>query len=268
MESGADFSAEEWQVPASEAVLYRPKSHRHLLVIPVINEGERIRRQLLAIAQAGLDVDVVVADGGSTDGSLDADFISSVPCVRAVLRKTGPGRLSAQLRMAYAWGLAEQYEGIITIDGNGKDGVEAVVCFVEKLDEGYDYIQGSRYRPGGKAENTPLERTIGNRLIHAPLMSVSGRRFFTDTTNGYRAYSRRYLLHPKVRPFRDVFVNYELLFYLTVRAGQLGLRVCEIPVRRSYPKGQPTPTKIRGSGAKLALLRQAIDAALGRFAPR
>lgn len=268
MGSDTDVSARGWQVPASEAALYGPKRHRYVLVIPVINEGERIRRQLLAIAQAALDVDVVVADGGSTDGSLDADFITSVPCVRAVLRKTGPGRLSAQLRMAYAWSLEEGYDGIITIDGNGKDGVEAVAQFCRKLDEGYDYVQGSRYRPGGKAENTPLERTIGNRLIHAPLMSLAGRRFFTDTTNGYRAYSRRYLLDPRVQPFRDVFVNYELLFYLTVRAGQLGLRVCEIGVRRSYPKGLPTPTKITGSGAKLAVLRQAIHAALGRFAPR
>ncbi len=267
MTSDAELSVQNWQVPASQSIVFGPKRHRHLLVIPVINEGERIRRQLRAIDEASAPVDVVVADGGSTDGSLDSDFIRSVSCVRAVLTKTGTGRLSAQLRMAYAWGLVEGYDGIVTIDGNGKDGVDAIARFCAKLDEGFDYVQGSRYRPGGKAENTPFERTIGNRFIHAPLMTLSGRRFFTDTTNGYRAYSRRYLMDPRVVPFRDVFMNYELLFYLTVRAGQLGFRVCEIPVTRTYPKGQPTPTKIRGSGAKMAVLRQALEAALGRFSP-
>ncbi len=153
------------------------------------------------------------------------------------------------------------------MDGNGKDGLEAVHMFVERLEAGYDYVQGSRYRSGGKAENTPLERTIGNRLVHAPLLSLAGRRLYTDTTNGFRAYSSSYLLDPRVQPFRDVFMNYELLFYLTVRAGQLGLRTCEVPVRRSYPRGEKTPTKITGQAAKFALLGQTVRAALGAWRP-
>lgn len=262
----AAAEAAGWEVPAHEVALYRPKAHAHALVIPVINEGARIQGQLVRIRDAGLAVDVIVADGGSTDGSLDPGFVEGAG-VRAVLTKTGPGRLSAQLRMAYAWCLAEGYAGIVTIDGNGKDGVEAVAAMVGKLEAGFDYVQGSRYAPGGQAENTPLERTIGNRLIHAPLLSLAGRHWFSDTTNGFRGYSARYLADPRVQPFRDVFGKYELLFYLTVRAGQLGFRVTEVPVRRSYPKGEATPTKIRGGGAKFDVLRQTFRAALGHYAP-
>ena len=90
-----------WDVPAHDVALYAPKRHRHALVIPVINEGERIRGQLRRIQAANLPVDVIVADGGSSDGSLVAEFVSEVG-VRCVLTKTGPGKLSAQLRMAYA----------------------------------------------------------------------------------------------------------------------------------------------------------------------
>lgn len=266
MNSSCPLPDPNWQIPAYEIRPHSPRRHDHVLVIPVINEGERIRAQLMRVKAAALAVDVIVADGGSTDGSLTDDFAHTAG-LRAILVKTGPGRLSAQLRMAYAWALTEGYQGIVTIDGNGKDGVGAVADFVRLLSEGWDYVQGSRYRPGGTAENTPLERTIGNRLIHAPLMSLAGRHWFTDTTNGYRGYSRRYLLDPRVQPFRDVFVNYELLFYLTVRAGQIGMKVCEIPVERRYPRGEATPTKIRGSGAKLAVLRQALAAARGRFTP-
>lgn len=255
-----------WQMPDYDEVILSPACHAHALVIPVINEGGRIRRQLERIRDEDLPVDIVIADGGSTDGSLDPAFLKTIP-VHVLLTKSGPGRLSAQLRMAYGWCLRRDYAGIVTIDGNGKDGVEAVRGMVDRLQAGDDYVQGSRYRKGGRAENTPLERTIGNRLIHAPILSLAGRRWFTDTTNGFRAYSARYLCDPRVAPFRDVFMNYELLFYLTVRAGQLGYRTREHPVSRSYPKGEGIPTKITGGGAKWALLNQTLRAALGAYNP-
>lgn len=257
----------DWDLPAHTVASFAPPAHRHALVIPVINEGARIRGQLQRIAAARLPVDVVIADGGSTDGSLEEGILRASG-VRALLTKTGSGKLSAQLRMAYAWCLAQGYEGIVTMDGNGKDGVEAVADMVAALERGIDYAQGSRYLPGGVAENTPLERTLANRLIHAPLLSLAGRHWYTDTTNGYRAYSRRYLLDPRVRPFRDVFQRYELLFYLTVRAGQTGMRIADIPVKRIYPVDEATPTKIAGFAGKLAILRQTFAAALGRFTPR
>lgn len=262
----AILDSARWEVPVHEVALYAPRRHAHALVIPVINEGERIRGQVRRIAAAGLPVDVVIADGGSSDGSLDPDFMRDIG-VRAVLTKTGPGKLSAQLRMAYAWCLREGYAGIVTIDGNGKDGVAAVADMVAKLEQGCDYVQGSRYLPGGAAENTPFERTIANRLIHAPMLSVAGRHWFTDTTNGFRAYSAAYLLHPEVQPFREVFSVYNLLFYLTVRAGQLGLKVAQVPVERRYPDDGKVPTKIGGFASKLALLRETFVAATGGYTP-
>ncbi|NQX94871.1 MAG: glycosyltransferase family 2 protein, partial [Erythrobacter sp.] len=255
-----------WEVPKHEVALYCDKRHAHALVIPVINEGDRIRGQLLRIQAADLPVDVIVADGGSTDGSLNAEFVREAG-VRCVLTKTGPGKLSAQLRMAYAWVVRQGYEGVVTIDGNGKDGVEAVAEMVAKLEDGYDYVQGSRYLPGGEAENTPLERTIANRLIHAPLLSVAGRHLFLDTTNGFRAYSTAYLIHPEVQPFREEFQVYNLLFYLTVRAGQLGLKVGHCPVVRRYPESGKVPTKIGGLASKLALLGETVQAATGGYTP-
>jgi dolichol-phosphate mannosyltransferase len=265
-ERAPDLNDANWQIPTFDQRHYAAKRYPHVLVIPVINEGPLIRAQLERIKETALPVDVVVADGGSTDGSLEEEFIANM-AVRAVLTKTGQGRLSAQLRMAYAWCLRQGYQGIVTIDGNGKDDISAIPDFLHRLDAGFDYIQGSRYRAGGRAVNTPLERTIGNRFVHAPLLSLAGRRWYTDTTNGFRGYSARYLLDPGVAPFRDTFMNYELLFYLTVRAGQLGYRTCEVPVWRSYPAHGITPTKITGVAAKAAILRQTLSAALGLYNP-
>lgn len=254
------------ELPDFEKHVFAPKRHDFALVIPVINEGHRIRRQLERIHALAPRVDVIIADGGSTDGSLDHAFLVSVN-VRVLLVKCGPGKVGAQLRLAYAWALDEGYAGIITMDGNGKDGVKAIDRFVEKLGQGYDYVQGSRYVRGGRAINTPLDRKLAGRLIHAPVLSIAGRRWYTDTTNGFRGYSRRYLEDPRVNPFRNIFDRYQLLFYLTVRAGQLGYRVTEVPVTRSYPANEPPPSKIGGFRGKAEHLLEVLEVAFGRFHP-
>lgn len=255
------------ELPEHDLTVFAERRHAHALVIPVINEGERIQRQLARIRDAAPKVDIVIADGGSTDGSLDHALLRENG-VRALLVKRGSGKLSAQLRMAYAWALDEGYAGIVTIDGNGKDGVEAIDDFVAALADGYDYVQGSRYVPGGFSENTPLERWLAGRVIHAPVMSLAGRRRYSDTTNGFRAYSRAYLLDPRVAPFRHAFDRYQLLFYLTVRAGQLGYRTKEVPVSRVYPAAGPIPSKIGGFRSKFEHLLELFAVALGFYHPR
>src|ERR1043165_9692924 len=112
--------------------------------------------------------------------------------------------------MAIAVAMAEGYEGLVVIDGNGKDDYTAIPRFIELLDEGYDHIQGSRYIPGGRGINTPMSRSVGVRLLHAPLIILAAGVHYTDTTNGFRAYSRRLLSDRRVAPLRDVFVGYEL----------------------------------------------------------
>jgi dolichol-phosphate mannosyltransferase len=232
----------------------------------VINEGERVRRQLAQMAALADVTDIIVADGGSSDGSLALDTLESFR-LRAVLVKRGPGKLSAQMRMAVAFALEEGYEGIIVIDGNGKDDVSAIPQFIELLDAGYDHIQGSRYIPGGVGVNTPVSRSVGVRLLHAPLISLAARFHYTDTTNGFRAYSRRLLTDPRVQPLRDIFVGYELHYYLAIRAARLGFNVIETPVTRRYPDSGKTPTKISPIKGNLLVLRTLIAAVMGRFDP-
>ncbi len=247
-------------------IVLAAKRNAFALVIPVINEGERIRGQLRSIDTAAAGVDIVIADGGSTDGSLAPDFLAEAG-VRAVLTNAGRGGLSAQLRLAYAWCLDQGYEGIVTADGNGKDDMAAIPRFVERLREGYDLVQGSRYLPGGAAVNTPLDRHLAGRLIHAPLISLAAGKWYTDTTNGFRAYSRRLLQDPRIDLFRDVFERYSLLFYMSVRAPRLGYRIAEIPVSRTYPRRGATPTKIGGWRGKLAMLGELTAVVAGRFNP-
>ena len=256
-----------WAVPDLRVDELAPRASRYCVCVFVLNEGERIRSQLAKMRTTAAGLDVVVADGGSTDGAVAAAALAATG-VRALLTKTGPGKLSAQMRMALAWSLAEGYDGVVVVDGNDKDDTAAIPAFARALDEGFDHVQGSRYVPGGRAVNTPPSRHWGVKLLHAPLISVAARFRYTDTTNGFRAYSRRLLIDECVAPFREVFTGYELHYYLAIRSARLGFRATEIPVTRVYPAGGKVPTKISPVRGNLRVLATLVRACAGRFSPR
>jgi len=256
-----------WQVPGFEVPLWRGRMHAWCVVIPVINEGNRIRNLLarMSTLRIATMADIILVDGGSTDGSLEHGFLREQD-VAGLVVKTGPGKLSAQLRCAYAFALDQGYEGIVTIDGNDKDDPEAIPHFLEELAQGVDFVQASRFIAGGVAENTPISRDLAIRLIHAPALSISSGFRWTDTTQGFRAYSRRLLIDPAIAPFRDVFREYELLAYLSHRAPRLGYRCKELASSRKYPKGE-VPTKISAFRGNLKVLTTLVLACSGAFNP-
>ena len=256
-----------WQVPTFETPLWLGRRHPWCIVIPVINEDERIKSLLSRMAALKIDdiADIIIVDGGSTDGSLGLESLQQKG-VRGLLVKTGPGKLSAQLRCAYAFALDQGYEGIVTIDGNDKDDPEAIPRFIAALKDDVDFVQASRFIAGGVAENTPRSRDFAIRYIHAPALSLASGFNWTDTTQGFRAYSRKMLLDPKVAPFRDVFLTYELLAYLSYRAPRLGYRCTELPTIRRYPKGE-VPTKISSFKGNLSVLQVLFKVCFGHYDP-
>lgn len=269
--NNSDLSPDDraaWEVPRFDTPLWQGRKHPYAVVIPVINEGQRIRSLLgrMMACRTSDSADILIVDSGSTDGSLELEFLRSHE-VRGLLVKTDPGKLSAQLRCAYAFALDHGYEGIITIDGNDKDLPDPIPKFIEALASGVDFVQASRYVPGGVAENTPRSRDLAIRWLHAPVLSAFSGFHWTDTTQGFRAYSRKMLLDPKVAPFRNIFSVYELLAYLSYRVPKLGYRCLELPTTRRYPSSGEVPTKIGGIKGNMKLVRVLFKACLGAYNP-
>ncbi|EJM93137.1 glycosyl transferase [Pseudomonas sp. GM74] len=261
----APAARETWQVPSFDTRLWLGRQHSWCVVIPVINEGERIKSLLARMAALKIEniADIIIVDGGTTDGSLELQALQLVG-VRGLLVKTAPGKLSAQLRCAYAFALDHGYEGVVTIDGNDKDDPEAISRFIDALKQGVDFVQASRFVAGGVAENTPKSRDFAIRFIHAPMLSISSGFKWTDTTQGFRAYSRKLLLDQKIALFRDVFMTYELLAYLSYRAPKLGYHCIELATVRRYPKGE-VPTKISGVKGNFQVLAVLLKACFGFY---
>ena len=255
----------QWQVPEFDRIFWTGKLRCWCVVIPVINEGERIKSLLLKMNKLCISsiADIVIIDGGSNDHSLEVDMLQELG-VKGLLLKTGAGKLSSQLRCAYAFALNMGYDGIITIDGNNKDDPEAIPKFIDRLKEGVDFVQASRYVSGGVSVNTPILRDIAIRFIHAPLLSLASGFKWTDSTQGFRAYSRKMLLDTKIALFRDEFCEYELLAYLSYQAPRFGYRCLELPTARRYPKDE-IPTKISSVRGNLSILFVLLKTCIGRY---
>ncbi len=260
------LNSKNWHLPKFETTEFKKRKTKYCICIPVLNEGEKIKKQLKRMQKYSKMADIIIADNGSTDGSMDKNFLKKQK-VRTLLTLKSKGKQGTQLRMGIAYALKKNYEGVIQIDGNNKDGVEAIPNFIKALDAGFDFIQGSRFIKGGKGVNTPRSRWIGIRLICSPLFSLVTGYWYTDIPNGFRAYSKKYLLHPGLTLFRPQFVRYELILYLALRAAQLGLKTKEIPVTRSYPKNGKMPTKI-GRFGNLDYMFTILKVILGWYNPR
>ncbi len=259
-------SSDDWQIPAFSCQQFRDKAKDYCVCIFIINEGQKFQAQLDRMQGLADQIDIVVADGGSSDGSTEPGVLARKG-VNTLLVKQGAGKLGSQMRMAFAWALRRGYRGVVVVDGNNKDSVEDIPQFVAALDQGYDHIQGSRFIPGGHHENTPQSRLLGLKLLHVPLMRLGSGFRYTDTTNGFRAYSAKLLEDPAVAVFRDVFEGYELHYYLACRAPRLGYRCLEIPVTRKYPATGKTPTKISPIKGSLQVIYKLLLTVVGRFNP-
>jgi len=91
-------------VPGFECVEYAPKKTKYCLLIPIINERGRIDKELARAKAAGVGAlaDIIICDGGSTDGCTEALEASGA---NTLLTKTGPGKQGAQLRMGLWWAI-------------------------------------------------------------------------------------------------------------------------------------------------------------------
>jgi dolichol-phosphate mannosyltransferase len=252
----------DWELPDCKVTEFKPKHTKYCFVVVIWNEGDRIKKQLAEMKQNAPMADIIIADGNSSDGSTDHSFLMKQD-IRALLitKETG---LCTATRMGLAYALIQGYEGVVTVDGNGKDGIEALPRFLAELDKGYDLIQGSRFMKGGYHKNTPLSRLVSIRYIFSPILSIASGYWFTDPINAFRAISRKFLLDNRVQPFRKIFIRFNLQMYLDYRAAKLNYKIKEIPVERVYPDNGSVPTKIHGF-SNLIVVWEMLKVAFGHY---
>ena len=245
---------------------YKKRGTAYAFAVITWNEGERVRSQLRRMSPMSGIADIIVVDGESDDGSITESLLRNCDArARLVVHERG---LGSAIRAAIEYTQTEGYDGLILVDGNGKDGVEALPKFVDALERGVGLAQGSRFLKGGLHRNTPGSRLAGIHVVVRPLIRLASGFRYTDPTNGFRAMSMRYLRDGRLAPLRPFFRRFNLQLYLVARAPRLGYRVEEIPVSRVYPEGKSVPTKITRLRTKLLFLWELLMTVSGRYNPR
>lgn len=207
-------------------------------VLPLFNEGpaaaDLVRRMPDDVART-----FVVDDGSTDDGAELAE--------RAGARVIRLGRnrgIGAAIRAGLDAARADGCDVAVVMAASGKDRPEEIPALLEKIDEGYDYVQGSRFMAGGTSVNLPPFRSV---LIHLFTWTFRVLTGFagTDVTNGFRAYRLSLLDDPRVRVHQDWLDRYELEYYIHWKALTLGYSVIEAPVSKTYPARRSGYSKIR-----------------------
>jgi dolichol-phosphate mannosyltransferase len=160
-----------------------------VVVIPTYNEADNIQPIVERTLAAAPDVDVLIVDDNSPDGTGEiGDKLAELHDGVHVLHREGKQGLGVAYRAGFDWALERNYPAVVEMDADGSHQPEEVPRLLKGL-EIADIALGSRWVPGGRAENWPRRRAMlsrGGNLYARRALGLQLR----DATGGFRAFSR------------------------------------------------------------------------------
>ena len=201
---------------------------RVVMVVPTYNEAENLAWIVGRLREAQPQVDVIVVDDGSPDGTgrIADDLAAADPQVRVVHRTEKAG-LGAAYRAGFRLALDAGYDVIGEMDADGSHQPEQLHRLLEAVQGGADLVIGSRWIPGGSIVNWPKSREAlsrGGNLYVRLLLGIPVH----DATAGFRLFRRGTLEKIDIDQVRST--GYVFQTDMAYRTLQAGLRVEEVPI--------------------------------------
>ena len=198
-----------------------------LVVIPTYDERENLEWIVGRVRRAVPEVDVLVVDDGSPDGTGElADRLAAEDPQVSVLHRTEKAGLGAAYLHGFRVALERGYDVVGEMDADGSHQPEQLPLLLAALQEA-DLVIGSRWVPGGSVVNWPLSRkvlSVGGNAYARMLLGIPVR----DVTAGFRLFRRSTLESIDLGSVESAGYIFQTdLAFRTVRAG---LRVVEVPI--------------------------------------
>lgn len=208
-----------------------PSRPRIAVVIPTLNEEEAIAGVIAAIPAGSVD-DIIVADSGSTDRTVERARAAGARVVSESRR--GYGR-ACQAGAASARDCAI----VVFLDGDGSDCPELIPQIVEPISAGRaDFVIGSRTRGEREKRSMSAHQILAGYAIGAALRLLYGIRY--SDMGPFRAIRRDALVALGMRE-----MSYGWNLEMQMRAARQGLRIVELPVAHRRRAGGVS--KVSGS---------------------
>ena len=223
------------------------------VIIPALNEAGKIGRVLNKFPDDPRFESIVV-DDGSLDGTGQE---ASDKGADLVIRHEYRQGVGAALRDGFHAAIERQRPYIALLSGDDQHEPQELIPALDALlGGGADYVQGSRWRAGGRVLGPTGGRGFGTRLYSAAF-SVLVLHRVTDATNGFRIFSTAILQDPWIDIDQDWLSSYELEPYLLYKAIRRGYQVIEAPCTVRYHVAE-SHSKMRGIRDWWRLFRPAV----------
>jgi dolichol-phosphate mannosyltransferase len=201
---------------------------RTVIVLPTYNERDNIGPYLDALRAVTADVDVLVVDDNSPDGTADlARALADEHGGVRVLQRAGKEGLGSAYRAGFRQVLDEGYEIVISMDADLSHDPAVIPTMLDLIDGGADAVIGSRYVTGGGTTDWPIRRQLLSKWGNAYTRTVM-RLGARDCTSGYRAYRATAL--EAIEPGSTAAEGYAFLTELVRRLTRRGFGIAEIPI--------------------------------------
>jgi len=211
-------------------------SLKKIAVIPVYNDTGNMAKVLARFRDGIVDEICVVVDCATEDeldeiGRSAAKIETPVHVIENEERK-GVGYA---IREGIEYALGNGYDVAVVMAANNKDDPGEIPRLLRPiLEEDCDYVQGSRFLPGGKRVKNPFLRGVFSRLYPFVWTLLTNVRC-TDVTNGFRAYKLKIFSDKRIDIWQGWLDSYELEYYIHYKVLTLGYKTKEVPVSKVYP---------------------------------
>jgi dolichol-phosphate mannosyltransferase len=223
------------------------------VIIPALNEAGKIGRVLDKFPRDAR-FEAIVVDDGSTDGTGDE---ARAHGAAVVIRHDVRGGVGAAIRDGWLCGIERGRPYLALLSGDDQhEPSELLGAFAALEAAGADYVQGSRWRAGGKVVGASGGRGLGTRFYSLAFSVLSGRRV-TDATNGFRIFRASILEDPRLDIEQSWLHSYDLEPYVLYKAIRGGYKVIEHPCTVIYHQKEGY-TKMRGIRDWWRLFRPAL----------
>lgn len=200
-----------------------------LVIIPTFNEKENISSIIQAVFSQSPPFHVLVIDDGSPDGT--AGIVKQLQEINSdrlfLIERTGKLGLGTAYILGFQWAIQMGYDFVFEMDADFSHNPNDLPRLLQACINGADVAIGSRYVPGGKIENWPLDRHIYSK----------GGAFYTrlitgipvkDPTAGFVCYRRTALEAIDLPTIQ--FIGYAFQIEMKFKAWKLGLKIVEVPI--------------------------------------